>query len=457
MDSASSEDFETIIDEILEEIPCRQKQISTLVSLFGKRAHCTPGAIFLYGHASTGKSLVVNTLMDKLKLPFVILNCVECYSQRFLYEHILNSLHQTDLFAVNESVSRIKCENMNDFIRLFKQVLSQKGLDKETVYIIMDKAERMRDMESNILPAFLRLQELSSSNVCVILLSEIVWEKFRWGTGFAEPYVLHFPEYKKDELLQILSKGCPTDFPESCYVMYLNLVLSVFHHVCRDLREIQHLVNLNFMKFAEPIRNGEATSKDSKKLWKNIEPHLKKALPTVYLREVSSSQWQRYQAENAGDTEQENTSQNLQGLSHRCHVDLPYYTKYLLIAAYLASYNPAKTDKRFFAKHTGKKTKKISQTAKFRWEASNHVLGPKAFPLDRLMAIFYSIVEGKVAPTANIFMQITSLVSLHMLTLDPRDDQIITPKYKCLVSLDLIKSVARTVNFDVVRYLYDFV
>jgi len=34
------------------------------------------------------------------------------------------------------------------------------------------------------------------------------------------------------------------------------------------------------------------------------------------------------------------------------------------------------------------------------------MLGPKPFPLDRLMAIFYSIVEGRVAPTANIFMQV---------------------------------------------------
>ena len=36
---------------------------------------------------------------------------------------------------------------------------------------------------------------------------------------------------------------------------------------------------------------------DTKKLWKNIEPHLKKALTTLYLREVSSTQWERYQQE----------------------------------------------------------------------------------------------------------------------------------------------------------------
>ena len=31
-------------------------------------------------------------------------------------------------------------------------------------------------------------------------------------------------------------------------------------------------------------------------------------------------------------------------------LELPVHTKYLLIAAYLASYNPASSDKRFFAK-----------------------------------------------------------------------------------------------------------
>ena len=33
-------------------------------------------------------------------------------------------------------------------------------------------------------------------------------------------------------------------------------------------------------------------------------------------------------------------------------MELPYYSKFLLIAAYLASYNPAKVDRRFFAKVT---------------------------------------------------------------------------------------------------------
>lgn len=38
------------------------------------------------------------------------------------------------------------------------------------------------------------------------------------------------------------------------------------------------------------------------------------------------------------------------GLSAYTHVELPYYSKFILIAAYLASYNPARTDRRFFLK-----------------------------------------------------------------------------------------------------------
>nr|KAF6419095.1 origin recognition complex subunit 5 [Rousettus aegyptiacus] len=204
---------------------------------------------------------------------------------------------------------------------------------------------------------------------------------------------------------------------------------------------------LNFPKYCEPVVKGEASERDTRKLWRNIEPHLKKAMQTVYLREISSSQWEKLQKD---DTD----LGQLKGLSAYTHVELPYYSKFILIAAYLASYNPARTDKRFFLKHHGK-IKKTNFLKKHE-KTSNHLLGPKLFPLDRLLAILYSIVDSRVAPTANIFSQITSLVTLQLLTLVGHDDQLDGPKYKCTVSLDFIRAIARTVNFDIIKYLYDF-
>ncbi|XP_075414631.1 origin recognition complex subunit 5 isoform X2 [Tenrec ecaudatus] len=408
---------------------CRESQVSTLQSLFGERHHFSFPSIFIYGHTASGKTYVTQTLLKTSELPHVFVNCVECFTIRLLLEQILNKL--THYSSEDDCSTQMSCDTFNDFVRLFKQVTNVEGLKDQTVYIVLDKAEYLRDMEANLLPGFLRLQELTDRNVTVLFLSEIVWEKFRPNAGCFEPFVLYFPDYSIGNLQKILSHDHPPEHSADFYAAYINILLGVFYTVCRDLKELRHLAVLNFPKYCEPVVKGEASERDTRKLWRNIEPHLKKAMQTVYLREISSSQWEKIQKDDIDPGQ-------LKGLSAYTHVELPYYSKFILIAAYLASYNPTRTDKRFFLK------------------TSNHLLGPKSFPLDRLLAILYSIVDSRVAPTANIFSQITSLVTLQLLALVGHDDQLDGPKYKCTVSLDFIRAIARTVNFDIIKYLYDF-
>ena len=85
------------------------------------------------------------------------------------------------------------------------------------------------------------------------------------------------------------------------------------------------------------------------------------------------------------------------------------------------------------------------------------LLGPHQFVLDRLMAIFYSIVDEKVPASATILSQLSSLVTLRFLSQTSSGDQLDSPKYKCLVSLDFIKVIAKQLEFDLGYYLYDFV
>ncbi|KAB5541891.1 hypothetical protein PHYPO_G00085160, partial [Pangasianodon hypophthalmus] len=398
-------------------------------------------SVFLYGHRSTGKSHVLLTLLTQLQLPHAAVSCVECVSAGLMFEQVLSALFGSDAAALLP-----RSPSLSDFVRIYRQACLQHPA-RQTRYIVVEKAELLRDVEANLLPALLRLQELVDDNVTVFLLSEIVWEKFRPNTGCFEPLLLHFPDYTKAELLHILSRDVHPSYTPELYASYINILLGVFYSVCRDLRELRHLAALNFSKFCEPLEKGEARESDTHKLWRNIEPHLKKAMQSVYLREVSSVQWEQQQVE-----EKEATA--LRGLSAHAHVELPYYSKFLLIAAYLASYNPARTDRRFFLKHHGKMKK--TNFLKKHEKTSNHLLGPKPFPLDRLLAIFYSVVDSRVAPTASVFSQISSLVTLQLLTQVGHDDQLDSPKYKCAVSLDFILAISRTVSFDIVRYLYDF-
>ncbi|XP_062863408.1 origin recognition complex subunit 5 isoform X2 [Trichomycterus rosablanca] len=402
------------LQSLTDRLSCREAQTATLLALMGEPDQYSYPSVFIYGHRATGKSHVLLTTLTQLELPHAAVSCVECVSAGSLFERVLLAL-----FGVDAAALLPRAPSLSDFVRVYGQARGREPA-RQTRYVVDD-------------------------NVTVFLLSEIVWEKFRPNTGCFEPLLLHFPDYTKAELLQILSRDAHPSYSPDLYSSYINILLGVFYSVCRDLRELRHLAALNFPKFTEPLEKGEAKESDTHKLWRNIEPHLKKAMQSVYLREVSSVQWEQQQMEE---------KEPLRGLSAHAHVELPYYSKFLLIAAYLASYNPARTDRRFFLKHHGK-IKKTNFLKKHE-KTSNHLLGPKPFPLDRLLAIFYSVVDSRVAPTASVFSQISSLVTLQLLTQVGHDDQLDSPKYKCAVSLDFILPISRTVSFDIVRYLYDF-
>ena len=131
-------------------------------------------------------------------------------------------------------------------MRYLKQLLKKRN-SSDTFCIIIEKAERLRQMDANLLPALLRLSEVTKLNTSVVLVTEIAWQKFLFGTGFPEPIQVHFGNYSHMELIEIMSLDCPKGYTKDFYGSYCRLLISVFHLVCRDLNELRHLVSvLNF-------------------------------------------------------------------------------------------------------------------------------------------------------------------------------------------------------------------
>uniref|UniRef100_T1JNA4 Origin recognition complex subunit 5 n=1 Tax=Strigamia maritima TaxID=126957 RepID=T1JNA4_STRMM len=428
------------MNDLKKSIPCRDNELKAIIRLFNEKSTVKWPSVFIYGHTGTGKTLVVKSVMKKLCLPFVFINCVEIFSQRHLFESILTAVEKIP----DISSSDFRCPNMNDFVLTLKELV--RSFD-QTLYIVLDKAERLRDLEFNILPAFLKLQELVDGNVCVVLISELIWEKYRTSSAFCDPILINFPNYNRDELIEILSLDCDMVYPKEFYTSYVRSVLAVYEPICRDLNELKYLCSSNFKIYCKPVKSGEIDVSQAGKLWMIFNSQLKKSLQNVYMREVTSSHCEKWKTQNLVSKQSQIQTQML---------ELPFYSKFLLIAAYLASYNPTSSDKRFFLKNNGKKKKSVRKFVK-KEKFSNHVLGPKLFSLDRLLAIFYSIVEERVTPSALIFSQISSLVSIHLLSQLDTSDILQTPKYKCLVTLDSIRSIGKTVDFDVGRYLFDFI
>lgn len=141
--------------------------------------------------------------------------------------------------------------------------------------------------------------------------------------------------------------------------------------------------------------------------------------------------------------------------------ELPYYTKYLLLAAYLASFNPSRQDQVFFMKSSDKKRRKKGggtaggRPAKHR-KIQRKLLGPQPFVLERMLAIFHAIVPHNLpSGTADVMTQTATLASLRMLFKTPSTADVLDTgtKWRVNVSYEYVRRLAKEVRFDVESYL----
>ncbi|KAJ1652964.1 hypothetical protein IWQ61_006819 [Dispira simplex] len=463
--------------------PGRNYEIEQLVEFVGTPDDPSPPCLFVYGHKANGKTAVVRALFQEhypTELSAYV-SCIECYTPRLVFESILSQFTGSEPSVETGFRSAFKCDNMQDFVyqlrtRVYLSTCSSRlnTVIPQTRYIVFDNAEKLRDMSPTLLSAFIRLGELGQLPVSVILVSCLVWDKFRPRNGAPEPLLLRFPIYTKQNVLDILALECPPDEELWFFTGFVSVAYDVFHRNCKDINELRYLVTLLFPKFREPVIQGLLRRTDSSKLFRISQPYFTAATDKLYLREISSLQWRKHlHTDETNTSDQESTdlpslltsSQTPSlPLVSKLDFELPYYTKFLLLASFLASYNPPRLDIRYFSKSkesglTSKRSKNAAQKQMLEstgGKRRQQLLGPKAFPMERMLAIFYSIIDDPIENTVEIQSQIASLVTLRLLVRASHSNQLDSIKYKSNVSYDLVRRVGRSVQFDVERYLYDF-
>ncbi|XP_011061142.1 PREDICTED: origin recognition complex subunit 5 [Acromyrmex echinatior] len=420
-------------------IICREEIVSRLYSLIGTADEPMPESIFVYGHMATGKSLIIQSLLNYLKYNVSYVNCIEHLGNKHIYNYILDDLVTSIKESSGDTQLKHNCDNIMDFIIALKKISCN---DKRPIVLVFDKCHKIRHFDVTFLPAILRLRELAGINICTILISEIVWDKFNNKIGALRPVKIYFPQYTKDELAQLLLLDKPMNYDTDFYKNYLNLFLSVFFRFCRDLNELRHMVKINFAKYVEPIESKRIEPDNVTALWRNISATLRSNLEIIYLR-VSTSDF--LQPDYQMSREIESTTKL--ALSF----ELPFYAKYMLIAAYLASYNPVKYDKHIFMKQSSKRKKKIRSIKKTGKDAEKKC---RVFTISRMLAIFCAILDEKVDINANLLAQISTMCQLGLLSIvGDNITQLNETKFKCCASHDFIIVVAKTVGFEIKNYL----
>ena len=331
--------------------------------------------LFVNGPSSSGKTWTLKRWFNSLNYKSSFSNCLERYAQELLFEDILNQLSGTMVNAQNGFKIYSRCESRHDFVVELKDLLdpSSKPSSNPSTFIILDLVDKL---EPDLLNFFIKLPE-TIHNLYIIMISKVSWnDLLSFGNSLVNPIILEFPSYSREEILDILELDCPLDQELEFYRTFVKIVYETVYRPCRNLVEIKSLAKSLFPKFIEPVNKGIARPDEISKLVSNV---------SYYLKEIGHSLLLGSQIKDSNGLE------------------LPYYTKFLLISSFLASFNPPKLDVRFFSRE--KEARGILKRGK-KEKTRQQLLGPRIFPLSRMLAIFYSIVDEPLQDSTIISQQV---------------------------------------------------
>ncbi|KAK7533990.1 origin recognition complex subunit 5 C-terminus-domain-containing protein [Phyllosticta citribraziliensis] len=443
---------ELLFTSLSEGYPCRALQIRQLLYLYNSPLP-SPSTLVIHGLAATGKSTITRDVLESRKINHAIIQSRECITGRHLLERTLAAcLDAVDDPDLDRS-PYARCENISALFVHLGRLLE----GRERFVLVFDGVDRQRETPPTLLPALARLGEVIPS-LSVILIVSVT----RAGCLHAActPFI-HFPSYTRDESIRIVARNPPDIFLEPpspskeyddelaaedkdwLWTRYLGVVWDALaKSAARDVRSFEALARKLWDPFVTPIRDGTFGTRDLSRL-------------LVHRRALFQSE--SALVESVVPSETTGVSKLKSQVTH----ELPYYSKYLLCAAYLASFNPARQDTIYFTKASEKKRKKkggavkVGRVPKHR-KIPRNLLTPSAFPLDRLLSIFNAILPHSVAPTADIYTQIATLSSLRLLLrsgaagADPLDGSC---KWRVNYGYEFVRELGRSVSFEMGEFL----
>ena len=279
----------------------------------------------------------------------------------------------------------MRTENVNALAAHLQRLLldtSEDASQGNKLLLCFDDIDELREASPNLLPALARLS-LTVPNLTTIFTLKTPFPRLFHLPGI--PHV-HFPAYTRSQAIHILSLQPPplklppssssgqdqkeTAAREQLFPRFAAAVYdSLSKHAGRDIPSFRDTCLHLWPDFVRPVEDGTFSAKEFSRLmvnkralfqgeegllggfeieYGNIDPEreddaMELSFPGGRVGGLDSSDGWAVREKEGGDT----------GIAA-----LPTTAKYILIAAYLASHNPARTDPVFFAEYSEKKKRR---------------------------------------------------------------------------------------------------
>lgn len=467
---------------------------------------------------------------------FAHINATACFTARLLYDTVLNALAGWEVAWENG------CRNWpgedgkryNDSIDSFLQGLRNlrdkswegkargngRTVDEEPMMVLLvERAERLKDNLPDLIVPLIRLAELSQVKITTIFLSSARWEDIKPPLGASpDPYFIDIdPPSKQDTIDSLIFEFRSTSTTQAhastqdktyhpsllpLYEQYVEHVYNVCSLYTNDIQELQYIAAARWPGFVKPVLQEQSeanvdgdpdfdgtcneltlpASDGRMRLLKFFTPSLTAALDVLYPRLTNATDWALANDTDTHASEEAQCQPNTEGSIIVDH--LPRMSKFILLAAFLASTNPVKSDMRMFGRGADKQKRRRRKSASPKKagaqtivaKVSQRLLGPVVFPLDRLLAILGALLEendvenrphepyfelpgehtdmelGRVHVYAAI-TELTSMRALHRTTAVEKLEG--PPMYKCGISFWVAGALAKDLQVPLNDLMWD--
>jgi origin recognition complex subunit 5 len=477
------------VSSLKHRYPGREAQIDELATLFGSNRNAS-NPVFVYGPPGTGKTSVLRDLLKHLNITQAYVSCHETTRTRTVLESILHQIKGTKRRREDGYGPSTRCDSMGEFLAVLPSVVSR---NKNAAWIIIDNAQRLAG--TDLLSMLTRLADATSSNVSVCLIANVPWATGKFITAnqnLMPPHPVHFRAYTGQQLQRILAGNLPPGVDSTAlaskYNQFLASAVGPMSRASNNVLDLRTAIHTLWIQYSAPLKEGRDLPAGA--LFNKIKLELQRVISEL---------------EMGGKTKSMNTNGNNTGVSDAVGlavptpattagttaastsaaaappqgltIELPYMSKFLLLAAYIASRNKATADRAVFDPGYSKRGRKDAQAHDRQTEAAteNMLKGPHAFPLERLLHIFYCIYdqhcveddadadpEGPTGPRnaaaahevqrAEVQMQISTLVALRLLSVSG-GDVLEGGMYRCNLAQEIAYQIAGNVKMRLNDYL----
>ncbi|KAF0684046.1 Aste57867_23967 [Aphanomyces stellatus] len=377
----------------------REEQMRTLVRLLGGQ-HDDDDDSFLsahgsmmypivvaHGYNSTGKSSCVRLAVQKLQRTTVsftaFVDCTTAYTRKQVFTDILRQIDPlarsqpdelTDSFQIQPAADGYHNLNFLGFLQCMSKIVRTSNL-----VVVLDNVDKLltRGM-ADLLRSLCRLpEELHVSMRCsFILVTRGICPRLEKLLAPFFPAFVPFPLYTPAQLSDILVDQFKMWDRERAFRAWVKLLHGLFEHDCHDWVDFRSLVIQLLPLFDQHI-DPDMPFDASKAAYKQLVQQTQSRIKSQWTATVATPP--------PSDT-----------------VNLPFGCLLLVLASYLASFNPQASDMTFFTTAQRKKTRrKVTPKVSSKNAVPQQLLGPKAFPMQRLLAIYHSL-HDEYEPPAGI-------------------------------------------------------